>query len=791
MAKKEKKEKKGSGKKAVSGILIAVIAIVLIVVLLATALLAIIMAIVQLIVDIVVDLFNAIKNAIFNPIGQFKTDWARYQNRWSFVWDTGYFDENEYEALRKEINVSIVITDEQVKNMMSGLKDSGISASSAGLEDSLLNKKMILTNNRGEFLKDVNILIELTDDEYSAISKEKDLAEPFDVIPGKEGEYGEEGKYYLKASGFITIVDDSTGKELIFYDNETLDKIYEKEYKKALKWGKTDYANSVWNYLKKCYTLQLNSASGEDIEKLSEEELKESTVDMIKYTKVKDYEASIKEYGNLESAKEKEVIYGNTTYSQTVGEDSYDKTTIDYKIVASDYTIPIEFMIDLLQISQSKEFVNEFIKKVSDITNITLGLYNKEDSELWTEELKGNINSSINYTNNYSIEVSKNNSRGTTLFDVKQEIDEEKNDIKVTSKINNDLLNITVSLKSEEKEDCTIRLYNNRKQINVVELNSENNYSYSWSKLLPFKYSITDKSEFKSETMVSKNNTQFEVRVKKIETWYLRQEQEYEIEEEENSKESSETTRADGWYFTEQNSEEVFNEDSIIDINQENVDIEEGITEANQFWNNIYYYITYGRNNWKTAEGEPYEGYVESIRSEEDTLISVLKELELSNEDTITPSEFAELYGSKLEGMNLTYDNNEMEKKVKEFKKRPVEKPDPIIKSYDNTDEFVSLLLNNKGEEIAYSGIYGDMVSVGERLENSSGFSDFVLKSVEDNQRTLKINDVMKLIVYKYKNGIRTGTNVEFDFSIFDSDDSIEVEEESTAISTALNKIAA
>lgn len=61
---------------------------------------------------------------------------------------------------------------------------------------------------------------------------------------------------------------------------------------------------------------------------------------------------------------------------EKVTEDGMEYKTLNYDVVSSKYGTPVEFLIDLLEITGSQDFVNAFIAEVTKPEyKITLGLY--------------------------------------------------------------------------------------------------------------------------------------------------------------------------------------------------------------------------------------------------------------------------------------------------------------------------------------------------------------------------------------------------------------------------------
>lgn len=203
--------------------------------------------------------------------------------------------------------------------------------------------------------------------------------------------------------------------ELVYYDEEALKKLYIDEFQANRYGAKRDYAASVWEYLStKCYTDGDNNTemkiychetveeelvewtfSPEDADNASfadiitdfgDKTLSNISINRQKINEYYLYDATewindTKDLGFLgEIVKDSDgYILGMDGIVDTAKK-SYDTINIEYYSLVSGYTAPVEFMIDLLNISSSKDFVDAFIDKVTAETEVALKLYRVSNS---------------------------------------------------------------------------------------------------------------------------------------------------------------------------------------------------------------------------------------------------------------------------------------------------------------------------------------------------------------------------------------------------------------------------
>lgn len=388
MAKKEKK-KKGGAKKGIAGIVGGIFAIIIIILLVISALLSIFEQFVQSILNLISGFVQGILNFLADPVS-FIANSAYKVSNWLAKELGGDFNALIHNWVKQEQLVKIGLN--EFNSMKEELKNSKIKVEEVGLDDIML-KKMILSYNTGLYSNKADIVIALSDEEKQNCDKDPSLYAPFEVLKGdqlKQLEYnvfdsasswvqqtftvnGEEREdikkeremletmsdtYYLHANGILEFVNED-GEILQYYNTEDFAYIV-KQYEENRDNRETGvesqydgYAESAWEYLSsKCYTDYEGGIKVYSYQKLDEEVVK---------WKFNDDSREIKRLLKAQISHHTGII--NLNVADLVAE----------------YTTPVEFMVDLLNISQSKEFVNAFLEEVADSTSVKLMLRDTYD----------------------------------------------------------------------------------------------------------------------------------------------------------------------------------------------------------------------------------------------------------------------------------------------------------------------------------------------------------------------------------------------------------------------------
>lgn len=406
---------KKESKKTKKNVIIAVLIPIIIMVFIACVFFSIVNGIIDIITGIVTTLSKLFNEIINDPlyIAKVYYNQALSINGWftnipSKLLDLG-FNTNEYANAQEK--PTIIISNDEFEKIVESLEKT-INRDKAGLDDLML-KKMLLSYYKTAYPKEYTIKIELTALETIDVNRHA----PFNV----DIDYFTDGSIlhsYLTTNGCISLYAiDNDGKEekLVCYNSEGLKKIYNNEYVKNLNKDGTEskYSKSVREYLGQCYTI------GD--------------------TK------TIKMYNFYTEERNEEYLYNekkiSTKLSTNQGKEA-KLITIDYTNLISEYGTPIEFLVSLTEISQSKEFVEEFIKLIDKTTDIKIGIYNVKTTKEKSIIEEATQNTIITGKTEYIVKDEKGNIIPHT---------EEQNE-------NENKINIIVETTGR---DCTVSLYKN------------------------------------------------------------------------------------------------------------------------------------------------------------------------------------------------------------------------------------------------------------------------------------------------------------------------------------------
>ena len=238
----------------------------------------------------------------------------------------------------------------------------------------LVIKKMLLTYYSSICTRDTQILLALDDNEK--MEDFSDAEGTFEKVTSSD--IGEDGdNTYISTYGIVElyqdgIVDDE--HKMIYLPPETDDATKNKETISAVvsdaKSGSKD-ADNAKKALKRCYTI---------------ENIGETTMYAEDTTKVKEQSS-----------------YDGESLSETrENEDSqYSKINLKYQQYSNEYTVPVEFLVSLLNLTGSTDFIDGFSKLQYD-SYIRMGVYEtgsktqviQEKTSKATTELKGEMTSS-------------------------------------------------------------------------------------------------------------------------------------------------------------------------------------------------------------------------------------------------------------------------------------------------------------------------------------------------------------------------------------------------------------
>lgn len=483
-------EKKGK-KNGKNAILMAVLIPIMIIVLIASSFFAITEGIIKIIEGIVTSIIEFLKH----PWQSIQIAFATVSNWLSSLLNIDSFDVNEY--LKYRVNPTIVIGEEHFNQMKEAL-EKVVNMDATGLDDVTI-KKMLLAYYRSVYLNDTNILIALTNEEYQNIANNNIKASPFEVIWGNEDEgLGKNGVIYLKTKGIIYlkyIGGTSDSDILYYYTPEGLKQIYEQKYIANINNNKTDTADAVKDYLKKCYTFD-----GGEMKMYA---FSETTITNSYY------------YGNDND------IHGELISSTG----SANLVTIDFSIDIQQYTTPIEFFVDLMEITGSRDFINSFMEMLSEEEKIVLQLYeitNKDKTEIAKEYTQDTAVTGKKDDIIYTVKRSDGSADGLKVTEEPVDGKPEFVNIKVVDELNKGLKFVLCINGLEDGYNVSAHGYTAR-AINYVDLNKDNTYEWSnRSKPNQTEKVKNDNSKVTVSTKTTVREAKYEVGIKSVDVWYAK-----------------------------------------------------------------------------------------------------------------------------------------------------------------------------------------------------------------------------------------------------------------------------
>lgn len=611
------------------------------------------------------------------------------------------------------------------------MKDSlaaAVNIKAAGLDDMML-KRLLLANYRSNLLSDTDILIEISPEEMKelgatvTISYEigegaksseytDDNIKPFSVIGGiKDKGRGEDGHFYLKTKGAVTV--EYEGEKLIFYPQEALDEMTDYYYT-ALDNNSDNFASTLKDYLDKCYTY---AAIGGVMDQQTGE-MTAQTPGILKYVVMEDKTIETWLYENQGSKRK--------VSTQTDGGLGKVQVTINDKV--AQYGTPMEFMIHMLEITGSQDFINAFIKECVDKTNIKAELYKTDYKETITET-KTRDRESV-------VKGKKEN--------IEYVVDYYTTDNIVVKEVPAGKERVNIEVENKDKNDVEIILIKDFKDREIVELNSSNNWKYTWKDLEKPSQEIKEKKD-KSKVIEVKETTHteenFSLEVYEVETWY----QKITIPISEYTTEHLETINAKGEYR---------NIDNASDADKLKLKDE-----------NKKYTLNQNPNVFK-IDGDVI---MEADPNYPDSLSNMKK----YSEEMCLSSQFTHIIIQPETDYNYEeYIFDEMVSKDTNVTKQIIKKTSigrvtaGLGTVEDRSNIFLSLLSNADGKYksgatfvskkaggkvVQYEDIYKGKVGAGEMLENGAGILFTLLESEYSSCKGL--SEVMRYLLYLYSGG--------------------------------------
>lgn len=714
---------------------------------------------------------------------------------------------------------------------MKGHLDNIISRNTAGLDDATL-KKLLLAYYRGYFLNDTTIKIEMNQEDFGLTSSafynlkraiytnklsqaqkdilnnNKEKTEPFDIKVEKV-----DNLYYLyiTSKGMVEIIStvdfDANGQndKLLFYPSATLDQIYRTQYIPALEEGtkednqnKINYANSIKDYLGKCYTYHTYSlgTGGEN----------NVSIQIRMYSK-KIQESIDREWEYIEESNraedEEENLWETILDWFGKGTDQHrerklvpaiaypvEEQIIEYGDKVQEYTNPVQLMIYLLEISESKEFINSFIETVGNISYTRLKLYNVLTNETTYETEKKDSISKISGERStpYEIKVVKrlhvDNWHGgffgsweeVNATDYPAEIYYVNKNSKASLWIKNLDVGYTyrVEVYYKEKNIYTAQTGEITKKEDFTYFSIEN-------QLLPDSADKEFTSGIIEETIKTVETQQLGIALEKAKTWYS------EFVPQNTFKKTITISTEQGTESSHQRTviKEIPNAQNISDEELEKM-LEKANAEAGLSYISLSDDVEYYNSLWDT-----------------DLEIYVVKSLETIEAEYSSTKKYSENdclnvqfnYTREKGSGSSTSDNylytsmyieNENRKKLTVYKTYKYELIDGIetgvVTVTESYGEFLGLLANSTGvyqkgaiwssdsKLVKYKSLYSSESEVALLLINGA---DMLFELLESDSKTEGFSPVFRYILHKFSNNDYGVT--EWNYELFSSDDMIDI----------------
>lgn len=609
------------------------------------------------------------------------------------------------------------------------------------------------------------ISIVLEEDKLEELNEEyNDDIYPFEIVGGntKEGS-GVDGRLYLATKGIVQIkVETDDGwDDIVYYDDKTLTEIYDKHYIKTLETNE-EYAESVKEYLKKCYTYENSTEDGNMGIKMYSNRDENTETQTWTYERQnaglmeRDY-AKI----NLSPKEAQPIIQQPITYSN----------------ITQEFGTPVEFMIDLLEITGSKDFVNSFIE-ISNKSKIRLRLYKigKDVTEQTIETKNREI--SVEGNRNYEAKVSRRKKESDGKW--------EGFEAPLTLTYENPLDDHTILefelpkeyYEEEYEYECQLFLKGESKSL---QKKTTFNDFVSFS-VEPSTVTWKDNANITEKTVKESEQTKYELAVYEVDTWYRKfkvtNKYEYEL------KVVAETGTA-----TNSKNVTIYNRNGESD---ETIDIAEYIESLQNI-------------GWVTGFSGPGTQTIESSDSGKQSVFDVLKNTDGNNKNNAfltgvgmseniclnyqlnsairrgtSDHDGASYKDYKMVKMTYT-DSNIKRQVVKVTYKRELSRGDEsgTITPTENPYKFLALLCNANGEYnknatylpkqsggklIKYDDIYEGKTAVASLLENGE---DMLYELLESSEHTQALVDVMKNIMSVYRSGQYSVSDFGDNFNIF------------------------
>lgn len=621
-----------------------------------------------------------------------------------------------------------------------------------------------------------------TEDKWKEYKKKvKDLLDfdPFHLVLGDEDEsQGEDLKIYMQEKGMLQIyvacdncsengdnTDCTECEKLIYYPLENLKQIYNKHY---MEWRDEDknpkYAEEALEYLQKCYTYDKGG-----IQMYS----KKTKITPTGGLKTWEYE----DEGNARRITEKTQV-------------TVELQNIQFYSLVSEYTTPVEFMVNLIEISSSKDFVNNFIERTRENNYVKMKLYSIGYVNQTEETEEKQVTSTVTAkATSYKTDITKTEKLKYVQVGTTPVYDEDGNKIydeagnKITkpvygwrwrtvstsnarpsADINYDNETATVIAPNGSDYRHTINLIN---KYNNESVGSKLVYGGSTGTWNLDEDNISDAGKVTIITDVLKSEEKYEIAITDVKTWYANIKQsnnkvnttillEYldkynnwhtiyngpvniltMFEEIAHFIQQQESTGNTVWVTHPNEATEVFEKDSyptIFNISNKN-GIQNSYDEYKKYSRDENYNILF---NWAlyAEDNNKFKNHHEIMKRLTVTNTARKKQtLKLTIEATFT------------EGIKTYEDNSDLflgllSNKIGKYKSKEEYATDALFK-----EEQFFLPEASNGKLVKYDDLYNGETRVGKLLENGS---EMMFELLESSPNTQGLVDIMKYIIYRY-----------------------------------------
>lgn len=540
---------------------------------------------------------------------------------------------------------------------------------------------------------------------------------------------------------------DGTEKTLTYYSKDVIDELYTKY--NAIKDVYPDYALSIKNFLETTYT---DSTAGNG-------EILVPTFSVTSTTK-------IYKYDNEKDIKGKE---------EKIEEDGMTYTVVNYEVVSAKYGTPVEFLMDLIEITGSQDFVNAFIDEVTkpeykitlnlyDLTTVTTKIF--EETYMQATTLKRKIDGKVYTVRDSGIMSLPESSSSlstpaintfTSTFDMGPIVEHTETPSSTSGKI------IIKAEGSFGDEGHTYTLYCNDVAIKSYVLSTDKKDIATWevdspenSQYLATKSDESEVSVITTEIITEKG---YDLQVKEVKCWWADIVIDNEISVDTQIENIDEADSIDSDIIdklingagiegaTEKILEKVTNESSLVSQsfiykNDSEIFKESDIKETNTgepgFLNSIYNYIKDNKDSkYMKKTGETNDDLVGTRGYDEINKAVLVREgidIDLEVYDT----------------MDVIKDNRKQKWcEIKQTKSVTYGIPSG---KYD-LSSVLALLRDSSGDPVEYRDIYdrknsgNSTIAPGEMLVNGA---EMIFQLLDSSENTEGLSDVMRYLLYLY-----------------------------------------